>query len=982
MTSSLTYSGLLKIPTLAINWLLCAVCVVAGMAPAGGQSIAGLPFVRNFPTVAYNAGILNWDIAQDKRGLLYVANNFGLLEFDGEHWQTYRVRNGTKTRSIAIDGRGRIYVGCQGDFGYFFPDSQGKLAYISLADSLGPRYRNFDETWSVYVDNDKVYFCTFNRIYAYVNDTFRITEPTNGLGHSYLVNRELYINQPTLGLGVMEGTSIRLLPGGAYYAGKSIAGILPLDNSSLLIATFQEGISRFTNGQLHPWNLKNRQYFIESIINCIIRLRNGNFAAGTQNNGVLILSPDGEILMQLTRGRGIENRTVISLHEDDLSNLWVGQNNGLSYVELGSPFSVLNEQAGLPGTGYTAFLDGDNFYLGTNTGVYLKGEGEDEFKLIENTRGQVYHIGRYGPDLLVAHHNGAMRIEGEKAITLSSEPGSWTFLTTKGNSGDLIEGTYNGLQRYTLENSHWKLHNRIVGLWESSRLLAEDPSGDIWMTHGYKGAYKLRLNETRDSIVKVSFYGHDKGFPSNLLINVYKIRNELLFTSERGVYRYNPARDAFDLDDFFSSKLGASDQMWFIQEDALNNIYFISRDHIGVLRRNSSGEYSLNTGIFNKVRKYLNDDLLSITILKNNEVLFGAKAGFIHYDPKQSKERNTSFETLIRRVSTTNDGVDSVLFYGNFLKGDSIVKNQGETIHSELPYANNSVSFTYASTSFEGEGDLTYQYYLENYEKDWSEWTSQTHKEYTNLKEGTYVFHVKGKNVIQEVSREATFTIIINPPWYRSGLAFLFYGAAAITLLLTGFNLLDRKYQRAQKLMKQKQQHELSQKDTALEKLSQQSREEITRLQNEKLESELQHKNNELATSTMLLLNKNEFITRIKNQINQILKKSGNEAAKKELLQITRSIEQNISADADWEHFQFHFDRVHGDFTNRFKASFPLLSPQDIKLSAYLRMNLSSKEIAQLLNISVRGVEISRYRLRKKLQLDRNRNLQEFILNF
>jgi DNA-binding CsgD family transcriptional regulator len=241
---------------------------------------------------------------------------------------------------------------------------------------------------------------------------------------------------------------------------------------------------------------------------------------------------------------------------------------------------------------------------------------------------------------------------------------------------------------------------------------------------------------------------------------------------------------------------------------------------------------------------------------------------------------------------------------------------------------------------------------------------------------------VHARNVNGEVSREATYAFTILPPWYRSVWAYSIYGISIIALLFTGFNLLDRKYQREQKILEQKQQEELSQKDTALEKLSQQSQEEITRLQNEKLESELQHMNNELATSTMHLLNKNEFITGVKNQLAHILKKNNHEEIKKELTQITRNIEQNISADSDWEHFQFHFDRVHGDFTNRFKGAFPTLSPQEIKLSAYLRMNLSSKEIAQLLNISVRGVEISRYRLRKKIQLDRNKNLQDFILNF
>ena len=182
--------------------------------------------------------------------------------------------------------------------------------------------------------------------------------------------------------------------------------------------------------------------------------------------------------------------------------------------------------------------------------------------------------------------------------------------------------------------------------------------------------------------------------------------------------------------------------------------------------------------------------------------------------------------------------------------------------------------------------------------------------------------------------------------------------------------------------MAEKQDQELSEKDAKLAKLKAHSQEEINRLQNEKLEAELNHMKNELATATMHLLNKNEFIIGVKTEINRLAKKENHDEIKNQLSGISKDIENNVSADSDWEHFQFHFDRVHGDFSGRLKKVFPTLSPQETKLCAYLRMNLSTKEIAQLLNISVRGVEISRYRLRKKMRLDREKNLLEFVLNF
>jgi DNA-binding CsgD family transcriptional regulator len=946
-------------------------------------SVSGLPYVRNFHTLEYKAGIQNVDIVQDKRGLIYVANNFGLLEYDGDHWQVYGVKNRTKARSVAIDGRGRIYTGCQGDFGYFFPNAMGQLSYTSLADSLPQPHNKIDETWSVYVDNDKVYFCTFSTIYIYDGKTFQSVEAPNIINLCFLVNRKLYVTGYEKGIGLLNGSTIEPIKGGNLFSKISVSAIIPSLNDQLIIATVQDGIFELSpTGDLKPWNKELQSFFKVAVIKCMTRLRNGNFAIGTQNEGLLVLTADGKIILQLTRGKGLENRTVLNIYEDDLDNLWIGHNNGLAYIELGSPFTFINEQSGLPGTGYSGYLDNGQLYLGTNTGLYRKEKnGNSDFKLIENTNGQVYHIGRYNGNLLLGHHNGAMRIEGSKAIQISAEQGSWIFLPLIEDSGKLIEGTYTGLQLYRKENEKWKLVKKLHGFEESSRVMAQDKNHVLWVTHGYKGAYKVKLSEAHDSILSVKHYGIENGFPSNLLINVFKIRNELLFTSESGIFKYDEKKDVFIPDEIFSTILGHNIQMWYMQEDALGNIYFIGREHIGVLRKNSMGEYELEANAFNKIRKFLNDDLENITILKNNQVIFGAKDGFIHYDPNMHKERRPIFKTIIRRVTTTNDG-DSALFFGNYVRNDTIVDEQQKINKPDLSYSNNSLNFTFAATSYEGDADLVYQYYLDNYEKTWTDWNKKTQKEYTNLKEGNYVFHVRSKNINGEISPEATFEFHISPPWFRSIWAYSFYGLSVMALLFTGFNILDRKYQREQKLMARKQEEELFQKENEISKLSQQSQEEITRLQNEKLESELQHMNNELATSTMHLLNKNEFITSIKNNLGHIIKKSSNEEVRKELHQITKDIENNISADSDWEQFQFHFDRVHGDFSNRFKAAFPALSPQDIKLSAYLRMNLSTKEIAQLLNISVRGVEISRYRLRKKLNLDRNRNLQDFILNF
>jgi len=940
--------------------------------------VTGIPFIRTFHTTDYKAGIQNWDITRDSRGFLYVANNFGLLEYDGTAWKTFGVTSGTKVRSVAIDGRGRIYAGCQGDFGYFFPDAGGRLVYVSLAEQLPPAIRNFDETWSVYADGGTVYFCTFSRIYIYDGSTFTTTGESEPIGLSFLVNRKLLVTHNT-GISILSGNRLTPIAGSSFFERNSVSSILAEGSGNLLISTYRQGIFRLSAGTVSPWNEASQKLFQEASINCLIRLRDGRYAAGTQNHGLYILTAEGVPVLNLTQGKGLENRTVLSIHEDNNGNLWLGQNSIITMVELGSPFTFINETIGLPGTGYTAYSDGARLYLGTNNGVYVS-DGETKFIPVNGASGQAYHIGRYGTSLLAGLHNGAHLLSGTTAERISAEPGSWTFLALQ-NGQQLLEGTYAGLQFYRNTGGKWVLGGKLNGFPESSRLMADDREGFSWVTHGYKGAYRVRLMDSGDSIREVRHYGAKNGFPSNRLINVFRIGGVNRFTSEAGVFRYDHGSDRFMPDELFSKKLGPGAQVWYMQEDPVGNIYFIARESIGVLKINAAGAYDLETGPFARIRPFLNDDLHNITILDDQTVLFGAREGFIRFDPSVQPTTTAIPKTYIRQVTGRTEN-NPVYFDGAYASGDSVLQRQLNIHQPSLSYEQNAITFAFSTPDPRGTEETLYQHYLHPYEETWSVWNTRNSTEYTNLREGTYTFRVRSKNISGEVSQEATYVFTVMPPWYRTYWAYI-AGFLAVTGLFFGnYRLISRKFRRQQELLQQRQQTELSSKETEFSRLSMQTQEEISRLQNEKLESELRHMNNELANSTVHLINKNELITHIKGHLNHILKNPTANPLKAELEQITREIDQNFTADADWHQFQFHFDRVHGDFSNRFRALHQSLSPQEIKLTTYLRMNLSSKEIAQLLNISVRGVEISRYRLRKKLGLDRHTNLQAYILNF
>ncbi len=362
--------------------------------------------------------------------------------------------------------------------------------------------------------------------------------------------------------------------------------------------------------------------------------------------------------------------------------------------------------------------------------------------------------------------------------------------------------------------------------------------------------------------------------------------------------------------------------------------------------------------------------------LEANQVLFAAKEGFIHFNNKLTKTVDHNFATLINSVRISSDE-DSLTLNAKY-SVDKIPDSANSELKPNFAFKNNAIQFSFSAPFIEGQNKTKYQFWLENAESNFSEWTDLMVKEYSNLKEGSYTFHVRAKNIYNEISKEAQFTFTIKPPWYRTSLAYSIYFVLGVGFLAVVFFGFETRYKKKTEILTEEKEKEINRIDTELKS----SEEEIERLKNESLEAKIDLQNKELATSTMHLINKNSFISHVKTNLNTITKRSKNQEVKQEINKIINNIDKNIASDNDWEHFSIHFDQVHGDFIKRLKDDYPTISPQEMKLSAYLRMNLSTKEIAHLLNISVRGVEIARYRLRKKLDMERAENLQEFILKY
>ncbi len=925
-----------------------------------------------------NAGMQNNYIVQDRRGIIYVANNYGLLEFDGSTWATYHVSNGTKVRSIAIDGNGNVHVGAQNQFGYFSPNLTGEFVYHSLSDSLPIDSIKIDEVWDTFYIDEKVFYTSFNHIHSFDGKTLSSFKAPGRIENSFLVNNQLYIQVINVGLFVFDGKVLTPLVRSKKISSERISALIQLNKNELLVAT-TSGIYTFDGNSFKPWNKEYLQHFDEVFINDAIFLSSYELAIGTRNKGIFILSIDGTLVKHLHKGHGFNNRDIMDIMEDSYGNIWIAQNNGLAKIEFSSAFTYINENSGVEGAGYCSFQNSSGIFLGTNNGLYFfdKQKSYEPSILIEQ---QVYSLEELNGSLFVGHDQGAFVYDKNNISKFSGAAGSWKYMIPKNNRDALIEGNYFGFASYDLSKKIPEKRKKMAGLVESSRVFEEDSDGTIWMTHGYKGVYKLFPNADYSGFDSVRYYNQNDGFSTNQLINVFRINNELLFCSGQGIYVYDPATDYFNLHPEFSQLLGSDIHIRYMEEDIFGNVYFIAASKSGRLKKDRFGNYTLETSLFNKVHDQLNDDLEDINASDVENIVFGAQNGFILYNSTKNTSLDQPIYTLIRQVTNSNKGNN--MFKGSFMNEDKIVIDQPARSIEEVEYEENSVVFHYSCTYTGDTKNTKYQYLLEGYDETWSGWNTTTNKEYTNLKEGTYTFRVKAKNSHETLSNEAFYTITILPPWYRTKLAYFSYLFGGLALIIGVLYSQSARHKYEKKAMTIQQKRELIKKDNELVQLTEKTSAEIIKLENEKLELDISSKNKELASTTMNLIDKNQLLSGLKTDLEQALNKEDQKLTKRSLKEMIKKIDYSLSHDDEWERFQQYFDDVHGDFSQRLRKTFENLSPQEVKLSTYLRMNLSTKEIAQLMNITSRGVEIARYRLRKKLNLSREINLTEFIGRF
>ena len=907
--------------------LRSALCLILFFATSSSSAQIFFPPVTNYSSNMYNAASQNWGLSSDVDGVLYAANNEGLLRFDGQRWEVFTLPNQTIVRSVYCLGN-RIYTGSYEEFGYWTKTRLGDLRYTSLTHLIDTTFQN-EEFWQITSVGNTVYFRSFGKIYRYEENTIKAFQPDFIITTMGLYQNQLYLGSNDGKVYSFNKENFSAVTDNTHNNSSIIE--LASTNGQLLAGTRRKGIFSFEDGYLNAWGSPAlNQFLATNELNKIQPISEDLLVIGTVKGGILYYNPKTQNFKNHFRQNGLQNNTVLSLHKAG-DKIWIGLDNGIDAVIPDAPIQYFLDNSGQLGAVYDIVFFNNNYYVGSNTGVHKI--TDDGLFFIPGSQGQVWSFTTIGEELFVNHNLGLFQLDKDTLSLVSGVSGSYN-LTQIPQTNTYLNSTYNGLRQYEFVN------NTLINepLFEAGGAPVEhvifEDKNHLWAAHPYKGFYfaDLDLSETKLT--------NKQQYTKHPQLNAYKttihhIAGETAFYNAGNWYRYN--RISKDLEAFEDLKDYTLYALLSQQEDAY---WFKNRNDNGLIYTN-----------FNKDSLFIYEPVLESRSIKNYEniikrndslYLITLNEGFGQLNLAQLNKDNHNGklqQPLLSRLSSERPGCDiSASIYEISFKESSKIN-----FDIAAPALHKPNFYYILSNGSEGhfDGNLSFQ----------------------NLQAGSYKLQIWPLINGTRGNTPLVLQFIISRPWYLSNLMIVIYilllfGIIFLIAWINKKKLNKHRKELEQRLIKeQEHKNQLAERNNLLE--------------------EINTKRKELANTTYMAAKRNSSLIDIKNQLDDVKDKGGNP---KKVASIQNKINHIIDAKDNWKVFETTFKEINNDFFQKLLANHPDLSSKDLKLCAYLKMNLSTKEIAPLMAISVRGVEIHRYRLRKKLDLSSGKNLSKYLI--
>ncbi len=930
----------------------------------------GMPIIRNFKAEAYEGGSRIYSLVTTKDGLLYAGDKTGIIEFDGENWN--KIYSGFAITSLAADSNDVVYVAGSKGIGKLVPDSTNTITYKSLNQIITTekdlkKFR-FAKVFNI---KDRIIYVLGKEIIINTPENIRILETSHDFIYYQKLDDELYFYSEEEGVYQLVENKLKLINNNEQIKNKRVVGFLNYKNQ-LHVLMEEVGI----------YNLElNKLSLSEQIISKLNQIKlhgidqidDTTYALKTYYSGVLLFNSKGDIFKKYSYEEGLVNNTVFSVFKDYWNNLWIGTASGISSIRLNFPFTKFNNHHGI-GTGYASTFYKNTLYFATSQGLYYSQKNsKDNLEFIKLFDGHVWGLHLINDILYFGSPGGIYSWDNKQIKQVTFYPGGWNLAKINDNNNYYISGSPVGL--LLLKHDKQLEYVRLLkGINGNTRNIIKDEQNNFWAEFE-NGLYRFGINNDLTEIENLRTF--DRIEFNNKLKQVIKYKGEVYFVADSGIYLYNKAqgfyKDTAKFKSIYKEKRIPSN----IIIDRFNRWWMFGNGEMHCYTISDKGAKRLHYSLTEFANDKYPIDYENIFSLDSTFLIIGQEEGFLGYNLGM-KYNGTYSANRVRRIIITSPKGKVKTLTGNEKTVNWV---QYGDIDKGIKYGT-SIKFYY-SAGCSKHNSVKYATFLHGFDEKWPQWNNETVKEYTNLTKGEYKFIVRSINKSGEESTPAIYSFTVLPPWYLTIYSKITYVLLFVMIIIFIRKRISHHTKNLKQKLQKEQEEILYRKEQTQIQENLKKQQEIVKLRNEKLRIDNLYKSKELANSTMGVIKKNQFLTELKEELEKIKAYAEkNKLVTGDVKDVIRKIDRDIDNEENWKVFEDYFDRVHEKFLKRLKAKYPILTSKDLRLSAYLRMNLSTKEIAPLMNITVRGVEISRYRLRKKLEIDRNDNLNEFLLQF
>ncbi len=751
----------------------------------------GIPYIKNYDRTDYDGNNQTFSIVQDNRGIMYFANQIYLLEYDGKTWRKIFIPGDPNIYSLTKDQNGKIYVGASvGELGYLKIGQAGNMKYQTLTDKIPEKKRQFTIVRKVLITkNNHALFVTPQTLYIYENDTIKtidISKPENNFSGAFKVKDKIFVHEKGKGILEFKDDKLELVKGTeSYYAKKQPFGIFPAKENDLYITSWQDSVKLFSHGNIKSVNKNPLLYNLiyPSIYN------DKYYLGGLYGKGMVITDNKLNIIKHISKDNGLQNNTVWCVYTDRDKNIWIGTNDGISIIYANLPYTVFSAYSNISEAVTASFLYKNNLYIGTSAGLLFRNfdfhnnPESEKFEFIKNKTGhtQIWKIDTVNNSLLFAGQSGLFEIKDSVAYLIGPSNSIKSFIQLKNRPEKILAIGGHGLSLFTFSGGKWKFNHIIKNYKGNYRHLEEDNNGTFWISDRSRGIFRIKLNEKLDSVIENINFTEKDGLPDIYGNYVFKINNKIIFTTKKGIYKFDEKTQKFIKDDelnaLFDNKeiyitnlyQAKNGNIWF--KEAIDNPKTKKQTwELGLIKFKNGTYKKMVKTPFYKVK----NNIFSINQISDNELVVGTESGFVLYNLDVNKKFEEPFPTLIRKIEFIKN--DSLLFGGAFQNdsGLMLLQQTPENI-PKIPFEFNDLRFYFSSVFFEEPEKTQYKFILKGNDTEWSDWKYKTDKEYSNLDPGTYTFIVKARNLYNVESKTAEYTFEILPPWYRTFGAYIGY---------------------------------------------------------------------------------------------------------------------------------------------------------------------------------------------------------------